>query len=64
MEEQKKMMMRRAGFDREIERVNRGECPFCGKKIDDAEYRDAESRREREISGLCQKCQDDMFTKK
>jgi uncharacterized protein with PIN domain len=34
-------------------------CPMCGGPI--TEFTDAESIREYEISGLCQKCQDDVF---
>lgn len=36
-------------------------CPFCGHEINPAEFRDAESRKEYEISGLCQQCQDEVF---
>ena len=39
-----------------------GKCPFCGKEIDiETEFRDALSKKEFEISGLCQSCQDDFF---
>lgn len=34
-------------------------CPFCGKPA--TEFKDALSKKESEISGLCQSCQDDMF---
>jgi hypothetical protein len=36
-------------------------CPFC--KQDVLGFRDALSQREHQISGLCQKCQDEMFGK-
>lgn len=36
-------------------------CPICGKSIVESEFRDALSVREYEISGMCQKCQDDIF---
>lgn len=39
-----------------------GKCPFCGKKIDvNTEFKDELSKREFEISGMCQSCQDDFF---
>jgi hypothetical protein len=41
------------------DRIDRGLCPRCGKPP--IEFRDLMSRREREISGLCQKCQDAIF---
>jgi len=34
-------------------------CPFCNSPI--GAFKDAESIREYEISGMCQKCQDDVF---
>ena len=36
-------------------------CPFCNKPV--GEFRDEISKKEHEISGLCQSCQDDMFGK-
>ena len=39
-----------------------GKCPFCGKEIDvENEFKDAESKAEFGLSGLCQRCQDDFF---
>lgn len=40
---------------------SQGKCPFCGKVVDDSEFRDDLSREEFRISGLCQKCQDEFF---
>lgn len=41
-------------------RVN---CRGCGKSIDIAnDFKDYESRVEYTISGLCQECQDKVFT--
>ena len=37
-------------------------CPFCGETINMDNFKDDLSRREFEISGMCQKCQDDFFT--
>ena len=41
--------------------VSDGHCPACDGKIDLSSFRDAISKREFEISGLCQKCQDKIF---
>jgi len=56
-------IMRAAGFGKEVENCKKGLCPFCGKKIDTAEFRDDISLKEYKISGLCQKCQDEFFGK-
>ncbi len=39
--------------------IDEGLCPCCHKPI--GEFRDALSRREYMISGMCQKCQDVYF---
>lgn len=44
-----------------IDRLHNNECPICGHKINTAEFVDDLSRCEFEISGLCQKCQDEIF---
>ncbi len=36
-------------------------CPCCGKVITADEFRDDLSKREYNISGMCQKCQDSVF---
>lgn len=38
-----------------------GICPVCGLVIDPGEFRDALSRKEYVISGMCQRCQDEVF---
>lgn len=49
-------------FPKEAENIRNGKCPFCGKKIDpETEFKDELSKREFEISGMCQKCQDKIF---
>jgi len=53
--------LRRALFPREYKLRDEGRCPFCGKPIKPAEFRDELSRREFLISGLCQQCQDKVF---
>jgi len=37
-------------------------CPFCGIAINPGDFRDPISLRESEISGLCQTCQDEMWS--
>ena len=49
-------------FPKEAERIKEGKCPFCGETINMDDFKDDLSRREFEISGMCQKCQDDFFT--
>jgi hypothetical protein len=61
--EHKKKELKALGFDEEVDRLNRGECPFCGAPTDDNSFRDELSVREFRISGLCQKCQDKTFGK-
>jgi hypothetical protein len=39
-----------------------GCCPFCKKQVDPAEFKDELSIREFRISGLCQNCQDGLFS--
>lgn len=56
-----KKIMEKAGFSKEVERVERGNCPFCGRQIKMEEFKDALSRKEFQISGLCQTCQDTIF---
>lgn len=37
-------------------------CPFCGTLIANEVFRDELSRRDNEVTGLCQKCQDEHYT--
>lgn len=53
--------MKAMGFGKEVARVEKGECPFCGKAIMEGEFRDGKSAIEHEVSGLCQKCQDHVW---
>lgn len=36
-------------------------CPFCGKDMSNPSFKDEKSKREFEISGMCQECQDGFF---
>jgi hypothetical protein len=54
-------IMKADGFGDLIEEVKAGRCPFCHREIKLDEFRDNLSRREFQISGLCQKCQNEFF---
>lgn len=43
------------------ERMKNALCPTCGQKIAGNEFKDALSVKEWGISGMCQKCQDQVF---
>ena len=47
-------------FKGAVEAVEKGLCPCCGGVVNH-NFRDAASRREFEISGLCQVCQDAVY---
>lgn len=53
--------MRALGFSDQVDSVEQNKCPFCKQPIRMEDFRDALSKREYQISGLCQKCQDEMF---
>lgn len=52
-------ILNKLGFHKEVIDIKAGKCPFCKEKV--GQFRDALSKREYEISGLCQKCQDEMW---
>lgn len=54
-------IMKQAGFGQELREVNMGNCPFCKKEVRPEDFKDALSKKEYFISGLCQDCQDKMF---
>jgi len=57
-----KTIMRAAGLGKAVERVERGDCIWCGKAVHpNAEFKDELSQREFNISGMCQACQDGVF---
>lgn len=56
-----KKIMKEAGFGPEVAAVEDKICPLCGADIKDVVFRDELSKQEYKISGLCQKCQDDIF---
>jgi len=58
-----KDLMRKAGFGKEVDDVEAGNCPLCKKVIHpNSEFRDELSLREYRISGMCQECQDGVFS--
>ena len=54
-------LMIRAGFGKEVKRVQENKCPFCATDMTNPAFRDDLSKREFEISGMCQECQDATF---
>jgi predicted RNA-binding Zn-ribbon protein involved in translation (DUF1610 family) len=57
-----KNIMRSLGLGAAVDAVDAGKCPTCGKSINrDTEFRDALSRKEFGVSGMCQSCQDSVF---
>ena len=56
-----KDIMRACGFGDQVKLVEEHKCPFCKKPIDMKDFKDELSIREFQISGLCQKCQDETF---
>ena len=55
-------IMKAMGFGKAVAAVKEGICPFCHQLVDINSFRDDLSRKEYKISGLCQKCQDEMFS--
>ena len=56
-----KDIMRAVGFGKSVDNVESGKCATCGKPICTDDFKDELSRREFTISGMCQKCQDEVF---
>lgn len=57
-----KDIMRKAGFEEQIKAVELGNCPLCFKVVNEDEFKDETSKREFNNSGLCQCCQDKIFS--
>lgn len=58
---QKEQNLRDFGFNKEVDRVHMNLCPLCGQPVKIEDFRDALSRKEYTISGMCQKCMDNIF---
>jgi hypothetical protein len=55
-------IMQQLGFGRQVELKKKGKCVFCEEDVDvSRDFTDDKSRREYEISGICQQCQDKTF---
>jgi len=48
-----------AVFPGTMKAIEEHKCPMCRNPV--GEFRDSLSRKEYEISGMCQKCQDGVF---
>jgi len=46
-------------FPGTIDKIQEGICPFCNNKVGD--FNDELSKKEYNISGLCQTCQNKVF---
>ena len=57
-----KAIMRACGLGDHVDRVEKGLCPTCSKPIKQEDFVDDLCRKEFRISGLCQECQDRVFT--
>jgi hypothetical protein len=56
-----KQIMKQAGFTEELKQIEVGNCPICRKPINLEDFRNALSKREYEISKMCNACQDLIF---
>lgn len=56
--------MRAAGFGKAVEDIENGICPICNMIVDVNGFKDDISKREFKISGMCQACQDEIFSSK
>ena len=61
-------IMKQAGFEKEVMMFENSVCPTCCRPINLSNgftptglFRNAKSWAEFEISGMCQKCQDEFF---
>ncbi len=56
-----KEIMKKAGFEKEVKLFESGKCPMCKEEINLNDFEDDLILKEYTISGLCQKCQNDIF---
>jgi hypothetical protein len=58
-----KDILRQAGLGKFVDLVENGQCPTCEKRITQemADKMSYVSKKELEISGMCQECQDGEF---
>jgi hypothetical protein len=55
-------ILERLGFTKEMQLVENRQCPLCEVTINVNDFKDELSVKEFIISGMCQKCQDSIFT--
>ena len=56
-----KDIMRKIGLGKAVDAVEQKKCPLCTKDIKMEDFKDKISKVEYKISGICQKCQDNIF---
>ena len=56
-----KDIMKKMGWEKAVEAVEEKKCPLCVKDIKMEDFKDKISKVEYKISGICQKCQDNIF---
>ena len=62
MDDNRKKRMRNLGFAEQVDNLEQNLCVFCkSNKIKPEDFKDNLSRREFEISGMCQECMDKIF---
>jgi len=62
MDDNKIERMTMLGFSKEMENLKNGVCVFCKSiKTNKSDFDDALSWKEFQNSGICQKCQDEIF---
>ena len=59
-----KSVMRQLGYNKELDLIDKGYCPFCNRQVNVTKFKNVISKREFKISGLCQQCQDETFKEK
>jgi len=56
-----KRILKTAGLGKQVDLIEANKCPTCGAVINPNEFKDELSKKEFGISGMCQKCQDEVF---
>ena len=59
-----KDIMQALGLGDFVKAVENHVCPGCGKPVDESEFTSDLERKEFKISGLCKKCQNQIFESK
>ena len=49
------------GLEELFQAKEKGICPFCTREVKEEDLKNELSKKEYNISGLCQRCQDDFF---